>query len=348
MTTPPPCSCHGARTCRPTQECVRGGFAASGTRAYALYSCVFRAWQPCIPQGSRTGRLREVSAGGGRREPVCIPREDVSGPSPQPGPAARERGRRTVTVRAWPWRCCELPHLTTPQALRHAQIRSGGEEINLLRRGDILLTTGVPVIQCECSTADCAAAGVTTCTTASLCYFQHFDHHDGSHPITRGCITSGSVNSLQCLNLHQAARRSFWPYVVCCGTDYCNRDLMPPLPTTYFPVQDDDGDDGDDEDDGSLLHHYLRVASHHSATTTTNTTKGHHKLPRLNTVCLVVIGAAVAFMVTISIASLCILIRCRSTYTRAPQEPLDVGMEKLKTMEPSAPPLVFAYHPASP
>ncbi|XP_063846154.1 uncharacterized protein LOC135091982 [Scylla paramamosain] len=287
MTTPPPCSCHGARTCRPTQECVRGGFAASGTRAYALYSCVFRAWQ------------------------------------------VRRKARCKYTSQC-PFLCLLL--------------------LLLLLRTPLLVAaaTEVPVIQCECSTADCAAAGVTTCTTASLCYFQHFDHHDGSHPITRGCITSGSVNSLQCLNLHQAARRSFWPYVVCCGTDYCNRDLMPPLPTTYFPVQDDDGDDGDDEDDGSLLHHYLRVASHHSATTTTNTTKGHHKLPRLNTVCLVVIGAAVAFMVTISIASLCILIRCRSTYTRAPQEPLDVGMEKLKTMEPSAPPLVFAYHPASP
>ncbi|MPC20160.1 hypothetical protein E2C01_013091 [Portunus trituberculatus] len=222
------------------------------------------------------------------------------------------------------------------------------------------------MIQCECSTADCAAAGVTTCTTASLCYFQHFDHHDGSHPITRGCITSGSVNSLQCLNLHQAARRSFWPYVVCCDTDYCNKDLMPPLPTTYFPLQGtqrsyssaslpytelddytDDGDDGDDEDDGSLLHHYLRVASQHSATTS-NTTQAHHKLPRLNTVCLVVIVAAVAFMVTLSIASLYILIRYRSSYTRAPQDPLDAGMEKLKRMEPSAPPLVFAYHPASP
>lgn len=148
-----------------------------------------------------------------------------------------------------------------------------------------------------------------------------------------------------------AEQRRSWPYVVCCDTDYCNRDL--PLPITpYFPLQAGTGKEEQQEkvqDTSALLHHGLAgIALHHHRRHNTTTIKGPHEALRLNTICLVVIGAAVAFMASISVAGLCVVARYRSTYSRAPQGPMDVGMEKLKPLEPSAPPLVFAYPPASP
>lgn len=167
---------------------------------------------------------------------------------------------------------------------------------------------------CECSTEECEARGVHTCTTSLSCYSQLLDRCDGTQPITRGCITHGGPNSLLCLNLRPLVHGS-WPVLKCCDTNYCNRDVSPTPPT-------------------ELLTQEFRE-------------KCGKAIPdsnpdSLNTIYLAMIGAAVALIITLSATGFFILAKYRSTYSQASHSALDVGIKELKPplIEASAPPLL--------
>ncbi|XP_042214413.1 uncharacterized protein LOC121861022 [Homarus americanus] len=198
----------------------------------------------------------------------------------------------------------------------------------LLTRPLVIAAAQERLITCECSKAECKEDGYTC--TATGCYLQLLDRRDGSQPITSGCLTEKGA-SLLCMNQPPAVRFVPWPYLVCCNTNFCNRDVAL---TNDLVTRSDEVD--------SLRR--LGVSSIEEFREKYDKDTLESDSDDLNTVYLAVIGAAVVLMIAISAAGFCVLAKYRSKHSRPPHVSLDNGMEKLKSspVEPSAPPLLHA------
>ncbi|XP_069174908.1 uncharacterized protein [Procambarus clarkii] len=186
----------------------------------------------------------------------------------------------------------------------------------VLTRPFITGATHERVINCECSTTECVASGVHTCSTSHMCYSQLLDRCDGTHPVIRGCINDGGLNTLLCLNLRPSVDGS-WPYLVCCNTHFCNRDVSP-VPPEHL-----------------LMQEFREECGEASSVS---------EPPDDLTILLVGVGVALILIITISAAAAFILTKCRSTYSQTSHVAFDVGLEKLKPplLEAPSPPLLLA------
>lgn len=92
-------------------------------------------------------------------------------------------------------------------------------------------------ISCMCSTSQCVEHGMQTCNTTGMCFTQYLDRGDGSQPVIRGCIASKTP--LLCENRRPAIAEGSWPVLLCCNSNFCNRDVMPTVPPWSHPEDDD-------------------------------------------------------------------------------------------------------------
>lgn len=88
-------------------------------------------------------------------------------------------------------------------------------------------------VQCICSTAECRERNELSCQASSRCYVQYtpqqMDEEAGTPQVVRGCIDENTP--LLCENRRPDSYSGPWPVLHCCGQSYCNKDILPTLPT---------------------------------------------------------------------------------------------------------------------
>lgn len=105
-------------------------------------------------------------------------------------------------------------------------------------------------LTCECTTLDCQAERRRSCEAEYFCYVENM-----SSVVTRGCINDKTP--LLCENRKPAKLATGdypeWPFLYCCNDeDYCNRDIVPIMPTVQSAdVANDQTDDKSDDEDGT-------------------------------------------------------------------------------------------------
>ncbi len=86
-------------------------------------------------------------------------------------------------------------------------------------------------MECVCSTADCLKDDKLTCSATQFCYVQVMSGKKGGfeREVIRGCIDDRTP--LLCENRRPQAYTGSWPVLHCCKGEYCNKDVMPTLPS---------------------------------------------------------------------------------------------------------------------
>ncbi|XP_037790638.1 uncharacterized protein LOC119585998 [Penaeus monodon] len=233
-------------------------------------------------------------------DPRCTPRTSPGRPK---GGQIFEKGLPGAPLPFWPFPGCQGP-LWGPKRRDHT--------ISPLPASSVLPER---LLACVCNTNECLHEGTTTCHTKAHCYSQRWDQRDDSQPVVRGCMTAGS---LLCMNQRPRGHNGSWPFLNCCDTYMCNRDVSPTLPSPALTLAR--RQDVNAESPPNSLER-LGVSSVEEFRKKYDQTGPECDQSKLTMLYLGVTGAALILMVIITVVGSFILLSYRKKYIRAPCDP---------------------------
>ncbi|XP_063589353.1 uncharacterized protein LOC134766413 [Penaeus indicus] len=177
------------------------------------------------------------------------------------------------------------------------------------------------LLACVCNTNECQHEGTSTCHTKAHCYSQRWDQRDDSQPVVRGCMTAGS---LLCMNQRPRGHNGSWPFLNCCDTYMCNRDVSPtPSPALTLARRQE----AVTQSQPNSLER-LGVSSVEEFRKKYEQPGPECDQSKLTMLYLGVTGAALILMVIITVVGSFILLSYRRRYIRAPCVPPEAPREK--------------------
>ncbi|XP_027232897.2 uncharacterized protein [Penaeus vannamei] len=212
-----------------------------------------------------------------------------------------------------------------PRPARHRGGREGAlvlVALLLLARPLLARAGRERLLTCVCNTKECQHEGTATCRTKAHCYSQRWDQRDDSQPIVRGCMAAGS---LLCMNQRPRGHNGSWPFLNCCDTHKCNRDVSPTLPSNVLTLAR--RQEAVTQSQPNSLER-LGVSSVEEFRKKYDQGSPECDQSKLTMLYLGVTGAALILMVIITVVGSFILLSYRRKYVRAPCGPPETPREK--------------------